>query len=266
MEELISKISKGSRMDQIYIPKKRSDFPIGSYVLVKQLETEPKKEFKPFFYNIRYLEPIKVGIIKEIFKSTANADNIIITGSFLDKGFKFNDIDIIMVTEKKQDIAHIKEALERKTGARIHFIKITSKALVKGFSIDPLYRVMLNRCVSKRRVICKPKNEIDYKLLDLHLLKSKTLIDNYDVLTGDQKYEMVRNLIAINRFINKKEVSKTGIDSAIDNAFGHDAVERLKSNTLSKGGFLEKYKKIYNIARNNILEGIKNESKQKQVN
>ena len=40
MVELIGKVSKGSKMDQIYIPKNREAIPVGSYVVVKPLTTE----------------------------------------------------------------------------------------------------------------------------------------------------------------------------------------------------------------------------------
>ena len=249
-------------MDQVYIPKKRSDFPIGSYVIIKPLETE-KREIKPFFYNISYLEPIKIEIIKRIIQTidkNIKSDNIIITGSFLDKGFRFNDIDILLITENK---ANIKELLESRIGIKIHLIAITNKALLKGLSTDPLYKLMLIRCVSKKRLIYKSKQIINYKLLDLHLLKSNLLINNFDLLEGNEKYGLVRNLVAISLFIDKKPIKD--IDSIINSLFGSNTVENLKNNILSKKDFLHKYKKIYNGTKSNIIKHIKNGSKQKQT-
>ena len=67
--ELIAKISKGSNMDQIYIPKNRTGLPIGQYVIIAPLEKElaKKQKFKPFFYNVSGLEPLKLEIIESIF-------------------------------------------------------------------------------------------------------------------------------------------------------------------------------------------------------
>jgi len=190
MVKLISKVSKGSRMDQIYIPKKRVDFTIGSYVVIRPLETVDE-EIKPFFYNIKHLEPIKTKIIKEIFKNLSGiikCDNIIITGSFLEDGFRFNDIDIILVSEEKINTKPIVDLLESRIGPKFHLILISNKALIKGLSTDPLYMLMLSKCVSKTRFVYRVKSKINYKLLDLHLLKSKLLTDNFDFLTGDEKY------------------------------------------------------------------------------
>lgn len=262
MVELISKVSKGTRMDQIYIPKNRPALPIGSYVVIKPVEIE-KKEIKPVFYNLHSLEHIKIEIICSIIKTVdqyITNENIIITGSFLDKGFRFNDIDILLIVKEKTNISNVQEMLENNIGAKIHLVQIKNKELVNGLSTDPLYRIMLSRCVSKVRFIHKARQKINYRLLDLHLLRSKPLIDSFDFLTGYEKYEMVRNLIAIKQFIDKKEVSKRAIDTAIINLFG--SIDKLKNNMIQKKDFLEKYRKIYNNTENDILGGIKNEPKQ----
>jgi len=265
MVELISRISKGTRMDQIYLSKRRIDFTVGSYVVIKPLETV-EEEIKPFFYNIKHLEPIKTKIIKEIFKNLSEiikCDNIIITGSFLEQGFRFNDIDVILVGEEKIDIKQLVDLLESRIGPKFHLILISNKALIKGLSADPLYMLMLSRCVAKKRFIYRIKPKINYKLLDLHLLKSKLLTDNFDFLTGDEKYEMTRNLAAINQFISKKEVTKDKVDLAINNFFGKKTVYKLKNNLLLTKDFLKKYNKAYNNAQNIILKGIRDEPKQK---
>jgi len=260
--ELISKVSKGSRMDQIYIPKNREGLQIGEYVVIRLLDTKEKTEIKPIYYNISRLEPIKVEIIKEVFKSI-EADNVIITGSFLDKGFRFNDIDLMIITEKIINEQTIKEKLRRITGAEIHFIVIGSKALASGLETDPLYRLMLSKCVSKKRIIYKPTIRLNYKLLDLHLLKNELLLNNFDILTGAEKYKMTRNLVAISLFIKKKE--GITIDNSINIYFGQGTAEKLKDNLVSKKPFLGDYEKLYKETKNAVLRGIKNESKQKQA-
>jgi len=44
-------------MDQIYIPKNRMGFNIGSHVIIKLLEQEKPIE-KPYFYNVSSIEPV----------------------------------------------------------------------------------------------------------------------------------------------------------------------------------------------------------------
>ncbi len=100
--ELIAKISKGSLMDQIYLPKNRQALETGTFVIVKSIEESQqiKKQDNLKFYNIKNIEPVKIEIIDKItalIKKEMEFENIIITGSFLNKGFNFKDIDILII-------------------------------------------------------------------------------------------------------------------------------------------------------------------------
>ena len=251
MVKMIGKVSRGSRMDQIYIPKNRQALPVGSYVEIRPLETE-ERESKLYFYNIANLEPIKTEIIKDIMKTIDQHminENIMVTGSFLDRGFRFNDIDIMVITESKTSID---EALEKKLKIKVHLITLSKKELMKGLSTDPMFSVMLSRCVAKKRFIHMVKTKINKKLLDMRLLKSKPLIDSFDLLTGNEKYAMLRNLIAIRRFIDKKEVGLNAVDSAIRKLFG--SIDKLKENMIPRKDFQKKYRKIFNDTQRKIIQ------------
>ena len=263
--ELISKVSKGSKMDQIYIPKQRTNFEVGSCVLIKPLEAEKRVE-RPYFYNVPELEPTKLIIIKEIFDVLENFvkdyDNIIITGSFLDKGFNFNDIDVILIIDKKIYEGQIKNYIENKLKIKIHLILLNNKNLINGLETDPLYQMMLSRCISKKRFIFKIKQKINYKILDLHLLKSKPLIINFDYLTGKEKYYLIKNIIAISLFLKHKKINDEEVDREIKKLFNLENIDIIKNNMLEKKKFLEKFKKTYKNLFNEIMKGIKNGTKQ----
>jgi hypothetical protein len=261
--EIIAKISKGTKMDQIYLPKNRVGLSTGSYVTITALEKQ-KQTIKPYFY-IKDLEPIKTGIIKRIFyiidKLTKNYENIIITGSFLDKGFYFNDIDVIFASDDKISENQIKKTLENELKIKIHLIKLNNKDFKKGLETDPLYIMMLSRCVAKKRFIYKLKRKLYYKILDLHNLKSELLPINYDILTGNEKYYLTRNMIAISEFIENRKITKDIIDNKIEEIF-NIKVKDLKNNIIKdKKEFIKKYKIIYNKTFNKIMEGVKNSSK-----
>ena len=261
--EIIAKISKGSKMDQIYIPKNRASFGIGNYVVVKPLETEKIME-KPYFYGVKNVEPMKLRIVEEVFniieKGIVNYDNIIITGSFLDKGFKFNDIDILIISNEKS--GGMGKKVEERIGIKAHLILLDNKSLMRGASTDPLYKIMLSKCISKKRIILNVKKEINYKILDLHLLKSKILQDNFDILNGNEKYYLVRNMVAIYLFIKDKIISKDEVDNEIKKIFKLKDVNEVKENILNKKEFLKWYKGAYNETFDLIMDGIKNGAKQ----
>jgi len=262
--ELISKVSKGTKMDQIYIPKNRSGFGVGSYVLIQSMRVQEQTE-KPYFHNIQSIEPLKLEIINQIFNiipnQIENYENIIITGSFLDEGFNFKDIDLIIVSEDKLDEALIKKEIEEILKIKIHIITLNNKTLIKGLSTDPLYQMMLSKCISKKRFIYKIQSKIDYKLLDIHLLKSELLILNFDHLNGHEKYYLTRNMIAISLFLKHEKIDKEKIDKEIKKIFNLKDINEIKQNILNKDKFLKEYKFIYKDTFNKIMENIKNDSK-----
>lgn len=258
--EMIAKISKGSKMDQVYLPKNRIGMPIGQFVIIALLENkiQQKKAFKPYFYNVKNLEPLKLEIIEKIFNALEDTtpENIIITGSFLERGFRFNDIDVLVVNEEKIDYQRIKEKIEEITGIKGHIILLNAKTLISGLSTDPLYNMMLSKCVSKNRLIFNVKRKMDYKILDYQLLKSKTLIDNFDFLNGAEKYYLTLNMISILLFIKNKKISKDKVNKVIEKVFSIKIAE-LKENIIEKGKYVKKYLETYNKIFNLIMKEIK---------
>lgn len=260
--ELISKISKGSKMDQIYIPKNRSGFSIGSYVVLKPLENE-KVIDKPHFYNVSELHPLKMKIVEQILETADKLinkiENVIITGSFLNKGFMFNDIDVLILTEEKLEDKELTRRLEERIRIKMHVIVLSNKELIYGLSTDPIYQMMMSKCIAKRRFIYKSKNDLRYKLLDLHLLKSEMLPENFDYINGSEKYYSVRNMIAISLFLRRKKVSKESVDKETKRVLGVD-VEDIKKNMIEKVPFVKKYRKEYKRIFDALMDGVRNGS------
>ena len=267
MVECISRVSKGTNMDQVYLPKNRHGLSIGTYVVVKPLQTKEVKKERPYFVNIKSLEPIKLQIVDEIFqeldKMLERYDNVVVTGSFLDNGFNFNDVDILLVSSEDVNVNVLSKRLESLTGVKVHLILIDTPALLNGLSTDPLYQTMLSKCIAKKRFIYKIQARIDYKILDFHLLKSKTLIDNFDILDGSEKYYLTRNMIAILDYLKFKKVSKDKIDEDIKKIFSFESVDLIKKNLLDKKTFLKIYDKTYTQTFNLIMAQIKNGTKSK---
>ena len=258
--EIVAKVSKGSNMDQIYLPKNRFGLNPGSYVLVKEISYQ--KEEKLFYYNIKKIEKVKTLIIKEIFKllNKYNFDNIIITGSFLDSGFNFNDIDMILIKDNDLNPNEIKNELKGDFGINAHLILIDYNSLLKGISTDPLFQTMLSNYISKKRFIYNVKPEFKYKLLDLHLLKSELLAENFDFITGQERISLLRNLVAINLFLTKKQIiTKEQVYKTIKIFFGENILNDLKIGMVNKKEFGKKYKSLYGKTFKLILENIKNE-------
>ena len=264
---IIGRISRGSKMDQIYLPKRRIGFIPGEYVIISPLVNhlgEKELSVKLNFYGLKKLEPVKVNLIEEIVKrirNKVNVDNIIFTGSFLEKGFRFNDIDILLISESEKsiEISLIKKEIEEFSGIKPHLICLSNKTLSSGLSNDPLYNLMLSKCVSLNKIIFNVKRKINYKLLDLNLLKSKNLIENFSILNGDEKYYLTLNMISILMFIQDRKLSKEIVEKEIERLFGIK-INDLKGNMIEES-FILKYKEIFNKTFLLVLDNIKGEER-----
>jgi predicted nucleotidyltransferase len=257
---MVGRISRGTRMDQVYLPKERGPgYAIGTAVLITSVLE--KERHNPFYYNIKRLEPIKVTIIGEIFSYLDSFENVIVAGSFVEEGFGFEDVDIIVITGEKVNRKRIEEHFKTTIGVKTHIIAIDFKTLLKGISTDPLFEMLVSRFVSKKRVIFNTERILKYKLLDLDLLESHTLLDNVGELTGNEMYKLTRNMIAVRLFISGKKVSTETVNSEIENCFGKDSVTRMKNNMVGRDFFVQ-FKTLYKKTFDSLMEGIRNGSKQ----
>ncbi len=261
--EIIAKISRGSKMDQVYLPKNRIGFNIGNYVIIKPLEEKvSNKQETLYFYGVKFVNPLKLKIIRELIniinKNIENYENVIVTGSFLDKGFNFNDIDIILIADDEENLKkEIENDIKEKLKIETHIMHFNKPLFMEALKIDPKWILMLNRCISKKRITPLPAIKLDYKYLDAQLIKSKILMGNFDYSTGEEKYKLVRNLIAIYLFINNKRLSEDNLEKEIRKKLDIE-IENLRNNLINKD-FLKKYKNFYLKLENEI---IKNAAKQ----
>ena len=256
-------------MDQIYIPKNRAELEIGSYVIISPFDSslaKEKEKFKPYFYNLNKIEPIKLLLIKqiaEIIERNIKSDNIFFVGSLLDEGFNFKDVDVVIITDKKQRVKKVEECIESKLRIRTHILLFSRREWKDALETDPLWQAMISKSIAKKRFVYNIQSRINFKFLDLHLLKSKFLVENFETLNGNEKYKLTRNLISINLFLQKKKVTNELINKEIIGQFNLDNIDKIKDNMLNKPDFINRYSEIYSRAFHQILRGIKDESKQK---
>ena len=262
--EILSRISKGSKMDQIYIPKNRAGLNIGDFVLVKLISSEEQEQIKkqgnnlkkPFLYGINQIEPIKMEIINKIFGilDKFQFENVIITGSFLENGFNFNDIDLLLISKEENPAKKkiIESQIINSIGIKPHIILLSKKILISGLETDPIYESMVSRCISRERIVFNYKRHILPRLLDLQLLKSKDLIGNFQEYNGKEKEYFVKNLISISLFLQGKKIKQEEIIRKIKTEL-KTSLEEIKENILEKE-FERNYERLYKETFNKILK------------
>lgn len=264
--EILSKVSKGSRMDQIYLPKQRHGLPVGTPVTVRPLEAA-RAAVAPVFYRVRHLEPVKVRIIEDLFahvQHTVPADNVIVSGSVLEPGFQFNDLDVLVVSDEPISGALLTRELEDATGVKIHLLTLSRQALQEGLATDPFYAMLLGRCVAAKRFLFRIRRRCNFRLLDLHLLRSEPLLHGFDLLDGPAKYAHTRNLAAIALFVDGRPVHPDATDRTIKARLGVESQD-LKRNMVDKATFLRAYRQLYAKTQKAILEGAARDAKPKKA-
>lgn len=259
-QRLIKKISKGTRFNQIYLQKNEIGFEPGKNVVISAFDDLLERNISIFEYNIK-LNSIKREIIKTIFKlidDSCSYKNIIITGSFLEAGFNFEDIDIIIINPQKLDKDKLNGSITHAIGVKPHLILIDSQSFNKGIKRDPLFRLMVDRYVSVKRAIFNQSREINYKLLDAYLLKNKNLIDGFDLFNIKQRKKLLRDFISIKLFVENKEVTINNIEKEEVKIFGKDIIEKLfyYGAISSKREFISKLRKEFNKLEKRILKNV----------
>ena len=166
-----------------------------------------------------------------------------------------------MVTEEKINENKLEKIIENKIKIENHIIIFNKKTLIEALSIDPIWRIMISKSVSNKRILPLPKAKLNYRYLDAQMIKSNLLIDNFDSLTGKEKYKFTRNLMAIYLFTRNILLSKKRIDVEIERKFNIE-VNNLKYN-LVDNKFLKKYKDFYFKFEKEI---IKNAAEQEKAN
>ena len=78
--------------------------------------------------------------------------------------------------------------------------------------------------------------------MDLHLLKSKALMDNFDLLDGSEKYFLVRNMIAISLYIQQEKIDKEKVDREIIRIFDLKNIKEINIIYLIFNYFLNNFK------------------------
>ncbi len=230
------KVSRGSRFNQIYIPKSmESVFEVGDTVKVELIE----KKTRIFSENVK-LSEFKEKLIQEAFSflSKFNISQIFFIGSFLSQKTDYRDIDLLIVSEENEN--KIYEKLIDKFNLKFHLIVIPEEKFKILSEICPLTRSMLNSYASNKKFEL-PKQRIDKSHIKFLLMMPEDLLK---INAGSRAfYDNIRRLITIRRFLDNKELDAKSINSELKSLLGH-LFEYSKENSESTSEMIKKFRKI----------------------
>lgn len=239
------RVSKGSRFNQIYIPREmNSVFEVGDIVEVKLIKKKHAVFYSP---NLGDIGDFKKKLINEIFSCLYDfkeANQIFIVGSFLTEKTDYRDIDILLVTRGKLEGIENKIylSLVRKIQLKFHIIAILEDNFLNLIKICPLTRSMLYSYASNKKFIIPKERVFDIKHLEFLLMMPQDLLN----IKTDSRvfYDNLRRLITIRRFIFGKSLDPREAVFEIRKKLGDFLYNQLKNNELVNEKMLDFTRKI----------------------
>ena len=248
-------ISRGSRYNQIYIPKEMSStFQVGDIVEIKLIE---KKSQLYYSKNLSKLGEFKERLIREIFSflsTNKEIKQIFMFGSFLTKDVDYKDIDIILVSEKEIE-EQVYNALIKKFSLKFHIISIPEKGLEESLKFSPMTRSMLYYFVSNKPFTVSKEIKVEKNHL-LYLLMLPEDVLNIDIGTK-MLYSSLRRLVTMGAFLENKEIAPDKIDNELIKDLGEFILDRIKEGESLGDKNLEKVRKIIKIRLNRVKKHLK---------
>ena len=240
------KVSKGSRFNQIYIPQEFKEyFEVGDIIEVKLL----KKNNELHFSRKIQLSDFKKKIIKEIFNCLnefKEIKQVFVFGSFLTKKVDYNDIDIMIISDKLNENKAY-DLISEKVNMKIHIITMPEAKLEELKKICPLTRSMFYYSISNRQFLLEEKSEIDKKHLEFLLMMPEDILKiNVD---GKTLYNNIRRLITIENFIKNKSEDPLKVNAEIENIINKNIQSKINDNEQLSD---EEIKKLKSIIKNKL--------------
>jgi predicted nucleotidyltransferase len=227
-EKFEHRVSKGSRYNQIYIPRGMEQvFEVGDIVEVRLV----KKQNRIFYSeNTKKLGEFKEEIARKIFLYLSffkEIKQVFIFGSFLTEKTEYNDIDILLVCDKQIE-TKVHEYIINKIQLKFHVLSYSEEKLRELLEIDPMIRSMLFYFVSNKKIEIQKERQIDKKHIEFLLMMPEDLLR----INAESRvyFDSLRRLLTIREFLDKKDEDPIWILSKLEKLLGNRLYQKIKNN------------------------------------
>jgi len=244
--KFIHQVSKGSRFNQIYIPKSvEKEFEVGDIVEVRLLKKENKLYYSQ---NLKKLSEFKENLIKQIFTFLSKfreIKQIFIFGSFLTKKLDYNDIDILVIVNKEDNSLEkiINEEIIEEFNLKFHLIVSEEDRNIESLKISPILRSMFYYYVSNKKFLMPKEILINENHLKNLLMMPEDLLKVRFPL-GKVYYDSLRKLITLEYFLKNDEIAPDKIDSELIGLINAEKLKILKENRNVESYLLKEIRSI----------------------
>jgi len=259
--KFIHKISKGSRFNQIYVPKQMENvFEVGDIVEVKIIEKNFKLHYSK---SLKQLTPFKVNIIKKIFSSLnmfKEITQIFVIGSFLTKNIDYNDVDILVIlndqfTDEKVLEKNIYDTLEKNFQLKYHIIMIKENNLLNLSKKCPLTRSMLYYFISNKNYELTQEKIYDNNHLKYLLMMPEDILEIN--VNSRVMFDNLRRLVTIEKFLDNASLNPLNIDKDTEKVLGNFLSQYLRNNEQIDDKLKSKVRDIIKLKLINIKNKMK---------
>lgn len=230
------KVSKGSRFNQIYVPKNLDGIIcIGDEVEVKLV----KKKINLYYSkDLNKISEFKEKLITGMFLVLEEYKEIricFVIGSFLTKMISYNDIDLVIIIDDKfKDYKLLKEKIYNKLinkfNQNFHILLIQESKFNNLLMKCPLTISMFDKYISSERIDLRFKRELDKRHIEFLLMMPEDLLE----INVQSKIflDNIRRLVTIERFLDKKLLNLYDINKDIWGLVNRNLYNRMDSNDL----------------------------------
>lgn len=246
-------VSKGSRFNQIYVPKNMEDLiEVGDEVEVILVKKHTKLYYSK---GLNKLSEFKEDLVKNIFSFLAEIADftyVFAVGSFLTEKINYNDIDIVLITAKKDD--NFEESaynkLIEKFNLKFHILAIEEKRFEHLLKICPLTKTMFSKFICSKPLIIIGKKSIDKKHIKFLLMMPHDLLEIK--LSSRTFFDNLRRLITIERFLKNKDLDIVLINKELKKLVKNHLYTRIKNNEEIENTSIDFLRKIIKTKLENI--------------
>ncbi len=229
--KFIKNVSKGSRFNQVYIPKDMENLiEVGDEVEVRLVKKSASLYYSK---NLKKLSEFKESLIKGIFSFfIENFDifAVFVVGSVLTEKVNYNDIDLVLITDKK--ISNFEEMvynkLIEKFNLKFHLLAIEEKNFLDLLKICPLTMSMFSKFICNKPFSIEKEKIIDKKHIKFLLMMPYDLLEVK--LSSRSFFDSIRRLITIERFLKNKILDIESINGELKKLLTERIYNKIKNN------------------------------------
>jgi hypothetical protein len=224
-------VSKGSRFNQIYVPKQMDGLiEVGDEVEVRLVKKNVQLHYAK---GLNKLSAFKENLMREVFSflgETFSPVQIFFVGSFLTEHVHYKDIDIVIINDKKQngfDDA-VYASLTERFDLNFHIISMEEKSFRRLLSACPLTRSMFSTFVGNKSMALPAEQIVDSTHIRFLLMMPHDLLE---IALGSRAFfDGLRRLITIERFLTKKSLEGSSIATELKTTLGSRLYTLMKAN------------------------------------